>query len=454
MSILPTAKILPASIRCLSAAVLILFLLFLIGGALAIPFLFESPSMWYKSGIAKISLRAGKMLGLVAGLLILLQLPLAGRIKWLDRIFPLPGLIRQHQKHAGVIALMALAHPVCVMLSEGTLLIPLDIRYWPEWVGVGLLAMVIIQMIGNRWRQALIVPFHIWLPLHRIGGLMIAVLLIVHVLNVSESFTVPGPPRLAVFIAAITFIMIWLWVRTGWLRASRKPYVVSRVESAGADCTSVVLAPVSRMPIAYLPGQFILVSFRSKRISSEPHPFTLSSTPSRGEMLQLIIRICGDWTRNANKLQPGDRVLIQGPFGRFGHLFTTADRELIMIAGGIGITPMLSMLRFMADNGDTRRITLIWSNRSEKHIILADEMDALAAKLTGLRCILIFTRNAEGKAPSGRLNQNMLQDLLRNCSSESAVFVCGPAGMMKQVTTDLKALGFPHRSIFTEMFGY
>ena len=70
----------------------ILFLMLLVmAGALSIPFLFESPSMWYKIGIDKGLLRAGKMVGIGAGLLLLLQLPLAGRLKWLDRLFSMPG---------------------------------------------------------------------------------------------------------------------------------------------------------------------------------------------------------------------------------------------------------------------------------------------------------------------------------------------------------------------------
>ena len=111
----------------------------ILAGALTIPFAFESPSMWYKFGIEKTSCVLARA-GLTAGLLILLQLPLAGRLKILDRIFSLPGLIRQHRIHAWAIAMLALIHPLCVLLPEGTLLVPLEMRYWPEWVGVGLLA--------------------------------------------------------------------------------------------------------------------------------------------------------------------------------------------------------------------------------------------------------------------------------------------------------------------------
>ena len=129
-----TTAIIPSGTRYLLATLIILLLLLLIAGALAVPFLFESPTMWYKFGIEKVSLRAGKMLGLVAGLMLLIQLPLAGRLRVLDRIFSLPGLMRQHRIHAWAIALIALIHPLCVLLPEDTLIVPpcTPATAWPK----------------------------------------------------------------------------------------------------------------------------------------------------------------------------------------------------------------------------------------------------------------------------------------------------------------------------------
>jgi predicted ferric reductase len=327
-------------------------------------------------------------------------------------------------------------------------------RYWPEWMGVGLLAVVVVQFVFSQWRQSLALGFHRWLPVHRIAGLVAAILLVVHVLFVSESFTADGPPRLAVVVAAVCFGLIWLWVRFQRLRTRKTPYAVSRVEPAGLDSTCVELTPTRTAPMAYVPGQFVFVSFQSARVTAEPHAFTLSSAPSRPDRLQFTIRACGDWTRSLNDLAVGDRAYIQGPFGRFGHLFADSNRPLIMIAGGIGITPMLSMLRFMADSNDTRPIVLIWSNRSRAHTVFDNEMTALEAQLTGFRRIPIFTRNTQGRNHAGRLNRQSLKAMVEDCSRRSVVFVCGPPPMMKRVRSDLRALGFPSRSIFHEAFGF
>jgi predicted ferric reductase len=297
------------------------------------------------------------------------------------------------------------------------------------------------------------IVFHTWKRFHRVAGLLAAVLLIIHVLYVSETFEAEGLPRTAVLIAAGLFLLVLLWIRTGWLWRSRA-YTVARVEPMGVDCTCVELTPSDPTVFGYAPGQFAFVSFRSKQVNRETHPFTLSSTPSRPGTLQFTIRASGDWTRTVAHLSQGDLARIQGPFGRFGHLFTTPDREIIMIAGGIGITPMLSMLRFMADQRDPRPVTLIWANRSPERVVHADELDALADRLTGLRQVPHYTLDPQTGKRTKRLDRQALKRLIGHHRRDSAVFICGPLQMMIQVRADLKALGFPARSILTEVFGF
>ena len=170
----------------------------LLVGAMSVPFFFESPSIWYKFGSAKALLRTGKMLGLTAATLLFLQLLLAGRLKVLDRVFSLPGLVRSHRLNAIVILLLALSHPILVLTSEEKLIIPLELRYWPEWVGVGVLTLIVIQFSVSQWRRPFLITFHGWLLWHRCVGIFILGLAILHILFVSETFSEEGFPRTAV----------------------------------------------------------------------------------------------------------------------------------------------------------------------------------------------------------------------------------------------------------------
>ena len=425
-----------------------------LAGAMSIPFFFESPSLWYKFGFAKVLLRSGKVFGMATATLLFFQMILVGRLKVLDRVFSLPGLVRTHRINAIAILLLALLHPLFVLTSENKLTIPLEIRYWPEWVGVSLLVVIVIQFSSSQWRNSLRINYHRWHLLHRCVGVLIICLVTLHILFVSETFSEKGFPRDAVILSAVLLVLLWLWIRSGWLRARKRPFSVTRVAPEGISSVNIELSPVDKRPFRYVPGQFVIVSFQSKHISPEPHPFTLSSTPTRPENLQLTVRTNGDWTRHVARIAVGERVYVQGPFGRFSHVFTDPAREIIMIAGGIGITPMLSMMRFMADRQDQRVITLIWSNRSREHMVYPDELNELGEKLTGFRSELIFTGNSDEWLSSEGLNLDKLQSMLQGFSRHASVFVCGPEQMMKQIKSDLKRIGFEPRSIRTETFGF
>jgi len=426
----------------------------LLVGAMSIPFFFESPSMWYKFGLAKALLRTGKMLGLAAATLLFFQLIQAARLKVLDRVFSLPGLVRSHRLNAIVIFFLALLHPILVLSSEEKLIIPLELRYWPEWVGVGVLTLIVIHFSVSQWRRAFRITFHGWLLWHRCVGVFILGLAALHILFVSETFSEEGFPRTAVMVSTAIIVVLWLWVRSGWLRVRKMPLAVTRVAPEGKSCTCIELSPITDRPFQYLPGQFVFVSVHSKYISREPHPFTLSSTPTRPQCLQITVRASGDWTRHIDRVVEGDSVSIQGPFGRFSHILTDPDREIVMIAGGIGITPMLSMLRFMVDRQDHRAVTLIWSNHSREDIVYEEEFNDLMSKPIGLRSVFVFTGSSAEGVSTGRLNLEKLQTMLQTCSRRAAIFMCGPVQMMKQVKGDLKRIGFTSCSIYTETFGF
>ena len=285
----------------------------LLVGAMSIPFFFESPSIWYKFGSAKALLRTGKMLGLTAATLLFFQLLQAARLKVLDRVFSLPDLVRIHRLNALVILLLAASHPILVLTSGKKVFIPLELRYWPEWVGVGLLTLIVIRFSVSQWRRAFRITFHGWLLWHRCVGVFILGLVILHILFVSETFSEEGFPRTAVLVSTALIAMLWLWIRSGWLWSRKMPLAVTRLAPEGKSNICIELSPKTNRSFQYLPGQFVFISIHSKHISREPHPFTLSSTPTRPQCLQVTVRASGDWTRHIDRAIEGDSVFIQGP---------------------------------------------------------------------------------------------------------------------------------------------
>ena len=420
--------------------------------AASVAFFFESPSINYKFGWDKIMLRAAKIIGLIAAVLLFLQLPLAGRFKFLDRIFSLPGLFNVHRINGYVILMLIVLHPILVTIPEDRLKIPFEVRYWPEWIGAALLATVFVQVILSRWRKKFVKAYHHWIYLHRALGWSILILLVLHILYVSETFEFDGLPRTVVLCVAIVWVILWLVIRFQRLLARKHPFEVSNVALTGKDAHVIDLIPLHGKGIDYLPGQFAFFSFGSHQLSAEWHPFTISSTPTRPNKLQITVRSCGDWTNQIKNIKKGDRVWVHGPFGRFSHILESGEKEVIMIAGGIGITPMLSMLKALSDKNDQRRITLLWSNRSAEYEFDQDGLKAIADGLPNFIYIPVFTDKAEPKGKFGRLNFNRLKTLLTKSSRDSLIFLCGPPPMIRQVRHHLLTMGFPSNAIKEELF--
>ena len=168
--------------------------------------------------------------------------------------------------------------------------------------------------------------------------------------------------------------------------------------------------------------------------------------------MQFVIRSLGDWTGNINRLKAGETVFIDGPYGLFSHMVSSENDPIIMIAGGIGITPMLSMLRYMADVDDPRQILLIWSNKTKEHIVFPEEFENLKCRLQNFNIIHIITHDSGGENDIGRLDQTKLEKMLNGWSRKSDVFVCGPFEMMKDMTRAVKKIGFSSARVYKEEF--
>lgn len=444
-------KILSHRLRLLLGFLICIAFGLVLAGAISIPFYFESSSILYKFGPDRQLLRSGQVMGMVAGCLLLMQIILGARLKCLDRVFGLSNLFRYHRIAGFIIAGLIVIHPVLIFIPENRLFIPLQLRYWPEFVGFFLLLLIIFTVISSHWRPWLRLSFHRWWSIHRWAAVLIVIAFWVHVLSVSETFEQKLPKMLA-FCAMGLCGLVFFWIRTRPLRNRRRSYMVSAIEPAAEDAICLeIISNTKQMPV-YMPGQFSFFTFFSNHISREEHPFSLTSAPTGASCLEIVVRTTGDWTGKLKNIQPGDRVLINGPFGLFSHLQLPEKKEMIMIAGGIGITPMLSMLRYMADINDQRKITLIWSNRTRKHIIFPDEFQNLEVQLKGLRVFHVLTRELEFNDEKGRLDRPELKRLISDCSRSSAIFVCGPDQMMKEIYTCMVSLGFSKRMLFMERF--
>lgn len=172
------------------------FLLLVIGGALSIPFVYESQTLWYQVGLEKTMLRGGQLAGLLAAVLLFIQILLAARIDFLKKLFGVADLMRWHRANGIIVSLLAVSHVILVLAPEGLANLPIGKKYWPEMIGSLLLWIILSMSISSYFRQKFGLDYMRWKVTHKTLGYLVIILITVHVLFVSESFE-HAVPRVA-----------------------------------------------------------------------------------------------------------------------------------------------------------------------------------------------------------------------------------------------------------------
>ena len=431
----------------LATALLILSL------AACVPFIYEAQTLGYQFGISRTLLQTGHVMGTSAAAFIFLQLVLIARIKFLDRIFSVNRMLSQHRINAVIILILVSSHFILILNILGAETLALDVRQWPEFTGLLVLMMLTFIVAAGLLRKYIGLSFRFWMFSHKVFTPVAVILMCIHVYCVSDTFHY-GNAHFLIICFFVSCFLVYIVNRLIKLSAFKYAYRVESVRLAGNNIYTLELLPEKNRRIVNIPGQFAFVKFKSANISGEEHPFTVSSSPTRSPDLQFTIRSSGDWTEKIRFLNKGDKAFISESFGIFGHLDMNSSGEMIMIAGGIGITPMLSILRYLLDVKSSRKIKLLWSVRTHKEIVYPDEFSNMEENLPGLTVNYVFTREEGRKRNAGRFDRDNLKTLTSGCSRDSIILLCGPPGMMFQVKKILISLGFPQKSIITERFSF
>lgn len=449
-----SGTLLPPSSRMILGIILITLGIGLLVGASVIALRAHSGEVAEHGRTAALLVTTGKVMGLLAGALVFLQFVLGARLRALDRVFGLNKLLLTHRFLGILTAIFASLHPLFVFAPKAKEIGAFRMAVVPELLGAAVLVGLWMGVSAAVWREFLHLPYHLWYRFHRLGMFSAMVLVTLHMLIVTDDF-LGDWPLYAMAAAFGLYVALFMWVQVIKPRLlKRRMYTVTGVEAAGRDTFAVELSPRGNGILSYAPGQFAFVTFRSDALPRERHPWTISSTPTRPESIIFTIKRSGDFTASIARMKSGDRAMVDGPYGLFSYPAHIRDpkEELVMVAGGVGVTPMLSMLRYMADRGETRKVTLVWSNRTEADILCRDEFETLTAKLPEFSIHHVLTRERNFQGRTGRLDASILQELLSGCNREAAVFVCGPPTMMDAVYKALKQIGFSARHIHTEKF--
>ncbi len=167
---------------------LVIIALAILAAACTIPFVYESPSLFYKTGIDKIMLRTGKILGILAAVLMVTQLVFISRFAWFESLFTMKRVFNLHRIGGLIILAAAIGHPVFILWADHFVFFPFNQKYWPEFVGILLLILLTFFVLISYWQKKTGLPYKTWRWLHKCVAPILFVLLPLHVINVSRSF--------------------------------------------------------------------------------------------------------------------------------------------------------------------------------------------------------------------------------------------------------------------------
>ncbi len=202
------------------------------------------------------------------------------------------------------------------------------------------------------------------------------------------------------------------------------------------------------VPFTFLPGQFLMLSV--------PHcgeaAISISSAPSMLPLIDLSIRKAGELTAAIHEMHEGDQVGIRGPFGTPFPLETFANKDLLFVAGGIGLAPLKSVIdtclfQSSLEEDAVKSITLIYGSRTPTDIAFLTALNDWKQQGIDIR-LIVDEKDAEWQGDVG-----LVTDLLQDCTitGDTRALICGPPAMIRFVIANLKELDCPDEAIFTTL---
>lgn len=385
----------------------------------------------------------GRLCTLVAFVLLFFQYVLSARVKWIERGIGLDKLFAVHKACGVLILCLVLAHPSLIYLSERLQGQALPFGFFK------LLGLVTLLILLASAGAALLfghirLNYETWKRIHKAAYL-------VYPLAFGHSFLMggtvqKGPVQILWTLLLLSYgvILVHKLVRRMVLR--RHPFKVTEVRKESASAWTLVFEG-DHGP--YKPGQFMIVQLRRKGTVSESHPFTLSSSPTQ-EKLAITVKAVGDFTSTLNQTKVSDFGYLEMPYGVFSFL-NSKGKDFVFIAGGIGITPFISMLRYMHDKASRNPVLLLWANRTEEEILFRQELEKLAETWPSLRIVHILSRQDSWQGEKGHIDGEMLSKYVRDFERPH-FFICGPPLMMEDVERALRRFGVPRKRIHAERF--
>jgi predicted ferric reductase len=393
---------------------------------------------------------------ILAVYLILIQLLLIGRTKWVEQTFGMDKLSRLHHWLGLGIPVLIIIHPVFLGVGAawGTNKTSFEMLWrmvnYMEDVGkaavaTGLFIALVILSVLIVYKK---LKYETWFYTHLIMYLAI-LLAFGHQLGSGDDFKEAWTRVywLALYAFVLINLLYYRFFLPVWI-TWRHGFTVDRLVQESKGVWSIYIKGKDLGSFKVKAGQFFIFRFLDKKNWWQAHPFSLSCAPNK-DFLRITVKDLGDFTSRIGQIKAGTRVLVDGPYGVF-----TIDKaqkdKFLLLAGGVGITPVRSLAQELTEK--KKDAVLLYACRTGEEAILKNELDTMAQQ-SGLKVTCVTSDDKAWEGEKGFLDKEKIQRLAPDFM-EREVYLCGPPPMTKAVLAALRDLGTPKSQIHFERFSF
>jgi predicted ferric reductase len=384
-----------------------------------------------------------------------LQFGLTARFSYVTAPWGEDVIYHFHRQISLIAVGLVVAHAVIQFVAQPELFAPLDFfdTPWGARFAVLSICSLIALVITALWRAKLRIGYETWHLTHIVLAVVAVTGGLLHM--VGWGFYLTDPWKRTLWIGLTIFWMgLLFYVRIMKpLFILRRPYRVAEVRQERGETTTLVMQPDGHPGFRFRPGQFAWLTVWGSPFKITGHPFSFSSSAAAiGGRAEISIRNLGDFTSDIHKVPVGQRVYLDGPYGAFT-IGNPADMH-VLIAGGIGITPMMSMIRTLADQGDQRAVILLYGSKDWESITFREELEALKQRLNLTVVHVLADPPAGWTGERGFITAEMFKRHLPPPYAKHEYFICGPDVMMDAIEKALDKLKVPLSKYHSERYSF
>ena len=409
--------------------------------------------------VAGFLLYACGLIALASLMMLSLQFVTSGRFERLAAPFGLDVIMGFH-RFAGRTVVFAIAAHVLLSLL---LAVGSDLSEVPamaatfltsERLATGFIALVLVSVLvwSAARRDRIGLKYEWWRLSHGIGALVLLIVASHHAWTNAVFLQSPGVAVLAVGGIVVAFASFGVVYGVRAVKARNADWRVERVRPLGAGLHELTLSRATSSAFSFQAGQFAWVTF-NRRHPVTDHPFSIASAPGELPTLRLIIKANGDFTREVGSILAGTPAYLDGPHGSF--IVSPEAKSIVLIAGGVGVAPILSILQSLADDRYGGPMALLVATRYERDQLFVDQVEELSGQLNVRTMLVVENPSQSWHGERGRIDEPKLMQLLSGLPLDRAeVLMCGPLPMMDAASRLLLKLGLSAKQIRYERFDY